>query len=140
MLSGLAAKQRAREDRALNVATDLANSVASASRRQFRGHTISEPVVEAEVSSSHTSGSSREVAELVAEVEAGGVVARPSLESCLSLQRLPTLKVSSLQLGLPVQLRLCCSGVAQTRRTVPSPDLFSRCCPACLLLQKCLTK
>jgi hypothetical protein len=83
VLSGLAAKQRAQEDRALNVATDLAKTVASASRRQSRGHTISELVVEAEVATSHASGSSREVADLVAEVEAGGVVARRALKKLL---------------------------------------------------------
>jgi hypothetical protein len=78
LLSGLAAKQRMQEDRVLSGAAGLAK-VAS------RGRAVNEPVAEAEVETSHAGGSNRELGELVAEVEAGGVVARRALEKLLSL-------------------------------------------------------
>ena len=87
VLSGLAAKQGAQENRALNVAEDVAKAAMGASVRQSHGHAISEPIAEAEVATSQASRSDREVAELVAEVEAGGAVARRALRKVLVFAR-----------------------------------------------------
>ncbi len=87
LLKGLVGQQRSQEARALSVAGGLAERVAGiAGRGRLRkGRAVNEPVAEAEVASSYVSGSGRQLGEFVAEVGAGGYVARRALEELVSL-------------------------------------------------------